>query len=283
MTGRAKTRDDLAPAALAGWRALLRDLVQMIRFYSRLPVPRLPFEADAHAMPDFRTAPRMLPLAACVIALPAVLVLVGLSLTMVPPIGMAALVIAVSAFATGAFHEDGLADTFDGLGGGVTPERRLEIMKDSRIGAFGGTALMLGLILRVVLLAAVIERVGAGFAVAFVIAAAAVSRSIALLPLVMLPPARPDGFTAAVGRPSSQTFVLALGLSLGVAGAASGIADVSIWPVAVGACLGALLTLAMTYWSFRAIQGQTGDIAGACQQLAEIGFYLGILIILGRA
>jgi adenosylcobinamide-GDP ribazoletransferase len=263
---------------LDGWRVLARDLLQMVRFYSRLPTPRLPFEAEKHAMPDFRTAPRMLPFAALVIVLPAALALLASSLAGLPPLATAAIAVAVAALATGAFHEDGLADTFDGLGGGSTRDRRLEIMKDSRIGAFGGTALMLALILRVALLAALIERIGAEGTAVMLAAAAAGSRAIALLPLVMLPPARPDGFTAAVGRPSAQTFALSCGLSLAIAGGASSLAGATIWPVALGLSIAMGLTLLVTWWARRAIGGQTGDIAGACQQLAEIGFYIGILV-----
>ncbi len=112
-------------------------------------------------MPDFRTAPRMLPVAAAFIALPSALALLACAAAGLPALVSGAVTVAVAAFTTGAFHEDGLADTFDGLGGGATPERRLEIMKDSRLGAFGGTALMLALILRVALLAALIDRLGA--------------------------------------------------------------------------------------------------------------------------
>jgi adenosylcobinamide-GDP ribazoletransferase len=145
-----------APPPLSGWRALARDGAQMIRFYSRLPVPKLPFEADQHAMPDFRTAPRMLPLAGLIISLPGALMLALAGLAGVPATLAVGLAIAVSVLAAGAFHEDGIADTFDGLGGGTTPERRLEIMKDSRVGAFGASALILAIGLRWSALAALI-------------------------------------------------------------------------------------------------------------------------------
>jgi adenosylcobinamide-GDP ribazoletransferase len=267
---------------LAGWRMLARNLLQMVRFYSRLPTPQLPFEADKHAMPDFRTAPAMLPFAALLISLPSAAVLLAAGFAGLPALVIAALAVAVAAFSTGAFHEDGLADTFDGLGGGTTPERRLEIMKDSRIGAFGGTALMLGLILRVSLISALVERAGAPNAAFFVMAAAATSRTAGLLPLAMLPPARPDGFTASVGRVSMSTLVFAMVASLLIAGAAAGLAGIAIWPVAMGVGCGIAFTLLVVWWSLRTIRGQTGDIAGACQQLAEIGFYLGLLVVLGK-
>ncbi len=65
-------------------------------------------------------------------------------------------------------------------------------------------------------------------------------------------------------------------------GGAAGLAGMSIWPVALGAVMASLLTLALSWWALRAIRGQTGDIAGGCQQLAEIGLYLGVLIVMGK-
>jgi adenosylcobinamide-GDP ribazoletransferase len=67
-------------------------------------------------------------------------------------------------------------------------------------------------------------------------------------------------------------------LSLAIAGGASSLAGATIWPVALGLSIAMGLTLLVTWWARRAIGGQTGDIAGACQQLAEIGFYIGILV-----
>jgi adenosylcobinamide-GDP ribazoletransferase len=277
------TSDAVAqPSPLGGWRALLRDLFQMVRFYSRLPLPRLPFETDAHAIPDFRTAPRFLPIAGLIIGVPAAAILYGALRLGLPPFIATALAVATAVIATGAMHEDGLADTFDGLGGGRTRERRLEILKDSRSGASGAAALILSLTLRIAALAALAERTGPGAAALLMLAAAAWSRTIALLPLVLLAPARPDGASAAVGRPSARTFATALALvfaSIGTLilpfGAFSG---GILLGILLGLLLGAGLALAITGWAWRAIRGQTGDIAGACQQIAEIAFYVGLLI-----
>jgi adenosylcobinamide-GDP ribazoletransferase len=266
---------DEPPPRLSGWRALAADLALMVRFYSRLPVPALSFEGDPHRLPDFGSAPRMLPVAGLIIAAPAALLVALAAWLDLPSHVTAALGVAALALLSGAFHEDGLADTFDGLGGGQTPERRLEIMKDSRIGAFGGTALMLALILRVALLAALVTEYGPG-AAWLVLAAAALSRSTALLPLVMLPPARPDGFTAAVGRPTSPVLVIAMIVSCLLAGAASGLADAPLAGAFAGLVLAVLAALVMAWWALRTIHGQTGDIAGAAQQTGEIGFLLGL-------
>jgi adenosylcobinamide-GDP ribazoletransferase len=266
------------PPVLTGWRATLRDFVQMVRFYSRIPMPKLPFEADAHAIPDFTTSPRMLPLAGVVIGLPSALTLwLTVSLGM-PALVAAALAVAAAVLATGAFHEDGLADTFDGLGGGWTPERRLEIMKDSRIGSYGGAALILALILRVAAIGALVDETTPLTAGLLVLAAAGLSRTIGLTPVAMLPPARPGGFSSAVGRPTMPIYVLAMTMSLFITGGLIGLTELPLWGAAIGTGLGLALTAAMTFWSLKAIHGQTGDVAGACQQFSEIAFYLGLLI-----
>ncbi len=269
--------------ALAGWRAFARDGAQMVRFYSRLPVPKLPFEADQHSMPDFRTAPRMLPLAGLIIGLPGALMLALAGLAGMPATLAAGLAIAVSVLAAGAFHEDGIADTFDGLGGGTTPERRLEIMKDSRVGAFGAAALILAICLRWSALAALIPVLGAGDAALLLVAAASLSRTVGLVPLVLLPPARPDGFSAAVGRPTATTFLTALGLALCAAAALGALAGAPLGGIVLGMLLAMGLALLLTWWAQRTINGQTGDIAGAAQQLGEIAFLTGMLISLTHA
>ena len=116
-----------------------------------------------------------------------------------PPIVAAGLAIAALAASTGALHEDGLADVADGFGGGATRERKLEIMRDSRIGAFGATALALSLILRTGALAAALSA-GLGFAAASLVLVSGVSRAGALFPLALLDPARSEGAGASAGR-----------------------------------------------------------------------------------
>jgi adenosylcobinamide-GDP ribazoletransferase len=273
---------DAAPAPLVtgGWRLLLRDLAQMLRFYSRIPVPRLPFETDPHAIPDFASAPRLLPLAGLLIGLPGALMLWIAASLGLPAMVAAALAITTAVLVTGAFHEDGLADTFDGLGGGWTPERRLEIMKDSRIGTYGGAALLLALILRVTAIAALIDETRGLTAALVIIAAAPLSRSIGLVPIALLLPARPEGLSSAAGRPSQLLLGGILALALAVACVLIAAAGVPLSGAIIGAVLGIALAALMTFWAWRAIKGQTGDIAGACQQLAEIAFYLGLLVSL---
>lgn len=245
-------------------------LAQAVRFYSRIPIPKLPFEADPHALPDFSLLPRLLPLAAIVIALPCVATLVLCRLAGLPPMLTAGFAIAVLVFSTGAFHEDGLADAADGLFGGTTPERRLEIMKDSRIGSYGALAIVFSLLLRVIALGEIIGRDGSEIAAGIILATAAVSRTAGLLPLVLLSPARRDGASASVGRPAPKDFFAAAALTVGVALVC--IVGTEGPPAVL---IGMLMAAAAIGWAVarlaqRLIGGQTGDIAGTAQQLVEI-------------
>ncbi len=261
------------------WRAAAVDLAQALRFYSRLPVPVLPFEDNAHALPDFPRLARVLPLAGLLLgALPA-LALAGAHLLALGPWLSAILAVATATVTTGAFHEDGLADTADSFGGS-TRERRLEIMRDSRIGSFGASALILALLLRIAALANVTIIAGwtAGFLALLI--AASLSRTAGLMLLVFLPPARVDGAAYAVGQPSRESFWLAAGLAaliavfLGLAGGfpPSGIALMIILSGFVG---WGFVRLAAAH-----LGGQTGDVAGATQQVAEIAAMIGLLTTL---
>jgi adenosylcobinamide-GDP ribazoletransferase len=269
-----------SPQALTGWRAVLRDLAQMVRFYSRLPVRRLPFELDAHAPPDFSTAPRMLPIAGLIIGLPAALVLSVTASLGLPSLVVATLTIAVAVLSTGAFHEDGLADTFDGLGGGWTPERRLEIMKDSRIGSYGGAALMLSLILRVVLLASLLDESHVVAVAMLYLATASISRCLGLTPLVLLPAARAAGFSSSVGRPSNTALITVALLTILIGLSLTFFAMLHITGFMLGCVFALAMALLITFWAKKAIGGQTGDIAGACQQVAESSCYVGFLTMI---
>jgi adenosylcobinamide-GDP ribazoletransferase len=270
-----------AAPALTGWRAAVRDLLQMLRFHSRLPVPVLGFEGEGHAPPDFRVAPRMLPIAGAMIALPSALALWLAAAAGLPPLVAAAISLAILALATGAMHEDGLADAFDGLAGAGTRERRLEIMKDSRIGAFGAVSLVLALMVRAAALAGLLPILGAAGSALAVVAAAALSRPVSLMPLALLPAARREGASAAVGRPGGATFAVAAALGFGLAAGLCMLAGAGAAAALAGFAAALVLAALLTWWANRAIGGQTGDIAGACQQLAEIGFYVGLLAVAG--
>lgn len=282
-------RDEAAPQATPvppanaepAWPGWTVATAICIRFYSRLPVPALPGEADPHAAPDFRTVPRALPLAALVIALPAALVLVGAGAAGLGGLLSATLAIATLAVTTGALHEDGLADSADGLFGGRTPERRLEIMKDSRLGSYGALAMGLALLLRVFALALILDRAGPLAASGALVAAAVLSRLSGLHLLAGMAPARAVGASASVGRPSLPTAWLASAIGLSLAGGLALVCRLPLAGLGLGLALIALNALLVSRLCLRLIGGQTGDIAGATQQLDEIALYLSFALMLG--
>ncbi len=259
----------------ASARALVGDLLDCLRFFSRLPVPSWPPERDPHAAPDFATAPRMLPVAALVIALPSALVLAGALALHLGPWLAATLAAAALVAVTGALHEDGLADVADAFGG-RTSARRLEIMRDSRIGSYGASALVLVFALRLGALATLCDRIGWRAGVALV-AVAILSRAAALAPLALLPPARTDGAAAAVGRPTGLTHATAWVLAA-ILALVTAFLGLPVHGILLGAALAAGMGLAMTWLSQGLIGGHSGDAVGATQQLAEVAALVGILV-----
>ncbi len=255
-------------------------VIGCIRFYSRLPMPVLPWETDPHGLPDFRTLPLGLPIASMVIAaLPACILVCAFYAGLSAYIA-AALCIASLMFFTGGFHEDGLADVADGFGGGLQREKRLIIMQDSRVGAFGSAALSIVLILRVLTLSDVglsLTPIQTG---ALVVIFAIISRVLGLIPLAVLPAAKPDGFSARVGQPTKQTVLIALLMSMIISIILSYIFVLPLLNLARAGALAACTTAFMTWLSWRKIQGQTGDVAGATQQLSEVALCIGFLIAL---
>lgn len=160
---------------------------------------------------------------------------------------------------TGALHEDGLADLADGFWGGFTPDRRLEIMRDSRIGTYGVIALTLSLLIRWSLIATAMILVDP----LTLVIAATVSRAPMAVAMRWLPPARTDGLSRGAGRPG------AAGALIGVAIAAAFLIPAGLLGV-VAALLVAGVTLGLGLLARRKIGGQTGDVLGAVQQLSEI-------------
>ena len=174
----------------------------------------------------------------------------------------ALLAVAAGIAVTGAFHEDGLADTADGFGGGSGRDDKLAIMRDSRLGSFGGVALILSIGLRAAALAAIGEPIHAALAL---IAAHAASRGALPALMRVLAPARADGLGAAAGRPSRTVAIVAAVLGGGIAFAVLG---PRTGAPAVLLTLGALALAAIL--AQRQIGGYTGDVLGFFQQIGEI-------------
>jgi adenosylcobinamide-GDP ribazoletransferase len=244
------------PGALL--HGFVRDLEIFIIFCTRLPLTHAkPIEAS-----DIARASWAMPIAGVLVGLIGAAVYWLTSAVGLPPFAAAALALAATLIATGCLHEDGLGDTADGFGGGSSRERKLEIMRDSRIGTYGACALVLSLMLRWSALASIADP----FAVVLALVAAHAAAR-APLPAFMrfVPPARSDGLAAAAGRPpregaaaASLLGVIALGLCLGPAA------------VIVGLLLLASAGILMAWLSVQQIGGQTGDVLGALEQINEI-------------
>ncbi len=183
-----------------------------------------------------------------------------------PPFLAAVLAVTAQSLLTGALHDDAVADVADGFGGGRDKAAKLEIMRDSRVGSYGALALFLALAARIGAIAA-LGPSGALFAA--LIGAGAVSRAGIAGMMAVLGPARRDGLGADAGTLAPNRLHVPLGIAAVVA-----VAGLGWWPG-----LAALAVTAAVLWLFaslarRQVGGQTGDILGTSQQIAEIAFLL---------
>lgn len=192
----------------------------------------------------------------------------------------ALLALAATVALTGGFHEDGLADTFDALGGVVSRDRALAIMKDSRIGSYGAIALALVFFLKIGLIAALAQADAFGTAWAL-FAAHAFSRLMPVGVAAILPNIRDaqasksKAITAGVGW---RVICGAVFWALLALAAAAWQRPGLIWLGGAAACV--LAWLLMCRLLRRRLQGYTGDALGATQQVCELAFYLGLLFCL---
>ena len=183
-----------------------------------------------------------------------------------PALLAAALAVTATVIVTGALHEDGLADAADGFGGGGTLERKLEIMRDSRIGTYGVCALIVSFILRVAALASLAEP---GLVAAVLVAAHAAARAPIAAFMSLIPPARPDGLSANAGSaPQSSAAMSAL---LGFLALVFGL---GFGPGVIAAILLCAGFGFMAWLCNRQIGGQTGDVLGALEQVGEVAVML---------
>ncbi len=249
---------------------LLVDLLICLRFGTRIPIPEVAVKAE-QGLAGFSRAMRLLPLAGALVGAFGATALFAASSLGLSPVVAAPLAIAALVATSGGLHEDGLADCADGFGAAVSPARKLEIMADSRIGVFGALALALALYLRAASVAVVAGK-SLVLGGAILVAAAAASRGAALIPFFLLPPARDSGagFAARPQRASLAT-VAALSFAFAAIPLAAGAVPMRA-ALSLAACGAA--GLAVSVAAKRQIGGQTGDVAGAAQQIAEVLFYL---------
>jgi adenosylcobinamide-GDP ribazoletransferase len=232
------------------------ELCLALGFLTRLPVPLAPTVA---ALPLATSVRAFAPAGAVVGALGAgIYALVWFA--GLPPMLAALLGLAATIWATGALHEDGLADFAD-ASGARDVERRLAIMRDSRIGTFGVLALLLSLGLRATALAALNDPATVAFAW---IAAAAASRAAMAYPMLRLPFARSDGAAVRAGRPSAAHAIAALAIGLAF------LLPLGIFGFALALLFASAVTLYTSALARRQLGGQTGDALGMVQQTVEI-------------
>lgn len=182
----------------------------------------------------------------------------------------AALSLAVMIILTGAMHEDGLADSADGLWGGWDRAKRLSIMKDSHIGAYGVIALILSLLIHWSGLEALMSR---GYVWAPLVVMATLSRANMVLLMHVLPNARSGGLAHSVGAPSRNTTFLAIGLAALASFAFIGLSGF----FALLSSLCAAISCALI--AHKKIGGQTGDILGATQQVSQIALVVTLVAL----
>lgn len=264
-------RPDRAPATTASsapvraGRSHLRDVRVAVQFMTRLPVGRLDDPG-----PDLTAASAWFPAVGVLVAATGI----TFRATLDPLVGtVPATIVAVltTVVVTGAFHEDGLADSADGLWGGWTPDQRLAIMRDSRLGTYGTVALVGDLALRTSLLAQL--DVG-GFARAS-LAAHVLGRVAPLILVARVRPARPDGQGVRAGALSAGGWAVALATAIGVGVLAAG-PGVAVLVVAVVVATTAVGSLAR-----RRLGGVTGDLLGAGVRITAL-LVIAVMVVLLR-
>lgn len=236
-----------------------------LRFFTRLPVPAW----VGHAPEQLNHAARYFPLVGILVG--AIGAGVTLASSLALPASLAVVLgMAATIFATGAFHEDGFADTCDGLGGGWDKAQALAIMKDSRLGSYGAIGIALLLLAK---WNALVE-LQPGVLFAALVAGHAVSRFASTTLIFALDYVRDDA--TAKSKPLATRMG---GAALAVA-ALFGLAPALLLPLPqAGYALAAvaLVTLAAARYFRHRLGGYTGDCLGATQQVAELAFYLGLL------
>jgi adenosylcobinamide-GDP ribazoletransferase len=246
-----------APPPVISLNQVAADVAAALLFSTRLPLPR----AATITGTDIARASWALPVAGAIVGLIAAAVYWLARLADVPPFPAAGLTVVASLVVTGCLHEDGLADVVDSFGASAR-ERKLEIMRDSKIGTYGVCALFMSLLLRSSVLASIAEP---ELAAPVLVAAHMAGRAGMPLFMRLVPPARADGLSVGVGTPPRASAIAALLIGMLALG-------VGLGPAA-GVCAFALIAVAfasLAWSSVRQIGGQTGDVLGAFEQIGEI-------------
>jgi adenosylcobinamide-GDP ribazoletransferase len=242
----------------------IRLLLTAVQYFTRIRVPAW----VGHAQEQLAGAVRYFPVVGLIVGASGAATL-WLAAHVLPAPLPAILATIVTVLMTGAIHEDGLADTCDGLGGGATRERALEIMKDPRIGAFGAIALILMLLLKI----SALSVMPVWTAMAAIVAAHAFSRFCAVLISFA------GRYVGSAERSRAAPVVQRVKIGDVLIAAVCGLpALVLCGREAIIAVVVALVLLGLLFrWCVRRIGGYTGDTLGAAQQVTETGFYVALL------
>lgn len=255
-------------------RAIPGDFRVCLAFFTRLPVPG----AFDHNSPMSRAC-QMFPVIGLVIGLIGALVIACASGLQLPDFAVSILAVIAMIVATGALHEDGLADTIDGFGGGYERERKLDIMKDSHIGTYGVLALIGSQGLRVTLIAALLPM-GILPAITALITSQMVSRLCSMWLWARLPPARSSGLSKHAGQPSRPALLVGL-VTSSMALLCLMLVSRNIAAVLVAFAAAGIVGCCLIRLCKRQIGGQTGDTIGATQQICDLAFMTAFLISIG--
>jgi adenosylcobinamide-GDP ribazoletransferase len=239
----------------------LDDLKTAVAFLTRLPMPH----PEGSMPPNFVRAHRMFPVVGALIGAAIGLFCLALRATGLPDLASAALALGAGMILTGALHEDGLADVADGFGGGRDTAAKLEIMRDSRLGTYGAVILLVSFAAKFSALASLPDAQ----VVYGMIAAHALARGVLPVMSLNLPYARKDGLAANAGQPDTAVATVAIAIALVIALLALSWAN-AFWAVLVTA----ICAVAMAWLAKRQIGGQTGDVLGAAEQVAETAVLL---------
>jgi adenosylcobinamide-GDP ribazoletransferase len=251
-------------------RAQLKELVAAIRFLSILPIPgsaQLFDTEDEDA--DLIIGAAYFPFVGLLIALVLLALLLATS-RFFPPLVLAAFLVVAQVVLTGGLHMDGLMDSSDGLFGGSSPERRLEIMRDSRVGSFGVLAGGCVLLLKFAVFATLRVHLLA-LAVLMVLPAA---RWAMIMTVSLFPSARPTGLGAAFRQTLSVTRLVVAGITALIV-----VLVVGHLPGLLVLLVGTLAAIAVGAWATRRLGGLTGDSYGAIAEVAEVVMLLLIVVL----
>ena len=271
-------------------RQFIRHYLLSLQFFTRIPVTGRLADWVGFSPAMLRASAGHFPgvgvLVGVLVAAFTAALMLALPTTGSTPLVVAALGTALGVLLTGAFHEDGLADVFDGLGGSAERDRALVIMKDSRVGAFGAIAVMLALL-------ALLGAVSATLMVAALFVAHVLSRTWPLLTIRLLP--HVGDAAGSKSKPLADQIsvtalltgfiwcFMALALVIYTQSATefvvTDLTDAGLLQALLSAVVASCVAWAvMARWFWLRLQGFTGDCLGATQQVCELAFYLGLAV-----